>query len=148
MWEEAGIFLLSALKFLFAPAAAVALGYGFMKTFLLTSSGGISGILFFYYFGRIILSFWRKLFWRRNQLTEAKPDFKKRVIVDFKNRYGLAGIAIASPILISIPVGAFVASRFFRKKTTLLYMFFSVYLWSWLLTAACFYFKTYFISKP
>ncbi|MCH1437425.1 MAG: hypothetical protein L7U70_05005 [Flavobacteriales bacterium] len=46
--------------------------------------------------------------------------------------YGLFGLSIFSPVLISIPVGAFLAARFFdnQKYVALAVMSISVVLWS------------------
>lgn len=60
---------------------------------------------------------------------------RNRRIVRIWRKYGLFGIALLSPVLISIPVGTFLATRLVsNRKKVLLYMFCSVLLWSLVIT--------------
>ncbi len=62
----------------------------------------------------------RKVFTKRN-----------RRIVQIWKKYGLTGIAIVTPIFLSIPIGTIIANSLeVRKKKILLYMFFSILFWS------------------
>ena len=66
----------------------------------------------------------KKVFTRRN-----------RRFVRIWRRYGLIGIALITPVLISIPVGTFIANRLVpNRKKVFLYMFFSLLFWSIILT--------------
>ena len=56
---------------------------------------------------------------------------KNRRIVQIWKKYGLMGIAIVTPIFLSIPIGTIIANSLEeRKKKILLYMFFSILFWS------------------
>ncbi|MBK7684343.1 MAG: hypothetical protein IPJ26_18620 [Bacteroidetes bacterium] len=56
---------------------------------------------------------------------------KNRRIVQIWKKYGLMGIAIVTPIFLSIPIGTIIANSLeARKKKILLYMFFSILFWS------------------
>jgi hypothetical protein len=147
--KEAGLFFLSGLKFFLAPAAGIAMGYSFLKTVLITSGGGSASVLFFYYFGRFVIQSYRKIF-PKNPTDAGKnmqPSTKKKIIINFKNKFGLNGLAIASPILISIPLGAVVASRFFKQKRTPIFFIFWVVIWSLSLSAIAQYIKNNFFSS-
>ena len=94
--------------------------------------GGFTGISFFYYFSNWVNKMISKLF----QKKKKKQVFSKKVrrFINIKNKYGLIGIALITPIIISIPVGSFIASRFFsKKKHTLLVMFAGIVFWALLL---------------
>jgi hypothetical protein len=81
--------------------------------------------------------------------VEVKYEFvsnaqKQKVIFTRRNRrivkvwrdYGLIGIALITPVIVSIPIGTFIATRFVPdRKKVLLFMFFSVVFWSVLLSS-------------
>jgi hypothetical protein len=135
-WLETFIFLLLAsVKFAVAvPFFILENKLTFLQGFLFGVSSGLLGILTFMFLSTLILRFWH---WLKEQLgikrTKPKKIFTKRsrMMVRIKSKYGLAGIALLSPIIISIPVGAFLAMRYFKnKKKVFLYMFGGVLLWS------------------
>ncbi len=130
-YEIVSVVFISALKFFTGPILAKSFGFSYLKTILISSIGGVLGVLLFFKLGAKIVAFFPNYF---------KPVNKKRKIFTKKNKfyvtlirdYGLFGIALFSPILISIPVGSFLAARFFGKnsKTTLAIMSMSVLFWS------------------
>lgn len=128
----------SATKFFFAPGISTSLGYNFAETLIITSSGGILGVIVFYYFGEFIFRlydrFSRKL--KRNRSPKVFSR-KNKLIVKVKSKWGLIGLAIITPVLLSIPVGSFIAARFFNThQRTLATLIISVILWSTALTTA------------
>jgi hypothetical protein len=59
--------------------------------------------------------------------------FNRRVI-RIKHRFGLTGIAILTPIFLSIPIGAFLAERFYKdKKKVITYLSISAIAWCFVL---------------
>ena len=57
-------------------------------------------------------------------------------IVRIKQQYGLIGIAVSTPFLLSIPVGVFLVVRYYRSSSTkFLYLIASNLLWSVIYTA-------------
>jgi hypothetical protein len=130
-YEIISVFLMSAIKFFAAPLLAKSFGFTYLQTILITSLGGIVGVFVFFKLGARIVHFFPNFF---------KPVNKTRKIFTKKNKffvmlirdYGLFGIAIFSPILISIPVGSFLAARFFEShsKMALAILSISVVLWS------------------
>jgi hypothetical protein len=129
--EILSVFLLSSVKFFAGPILAKSIGFSYLGTVAVSSLGGIFGVFLFYNLGTRIVNFFPNFF---------KPIKKKKKIFTKKNKffvnvirnYGLFGLSIFSPVLISIPVGAFLAARFFnnQKKMTLAVMAISVILWS------------------
>jgi len=130
-YEIVSVFLTSAVKFFAGPLLAKSFGFGYLQTIFITSLGGIVGVLVFFNLGARIVHFFPNFF---------KPIKKNRKIFTKKNKffvmlirnYGLFGIAMFSPIIISIPVGSFLAARFFEsnKKASIAIMSMSVVLWS------------------
>tara|TARA_B100000780_G_C20933515_1_gene372162 strand:- start:274 stop:708 length:435 start_codon:yes stop_codon:yes gene_type:complete len=130
-YELVSVLLLSALKFFAGPILAKSFGYTYLQTILISTIGGVGGVLLFFNLGSRIDQFFPNYF---------KPVNKNRKIFTKKNKfyivlirdYGLFGIAIFSPILISIPVGSFLSARFFEKNsyTAMAVMSLSVLFWS------------------
>ena len=130
-YEIISVFLISGIKFFAAPLLAKTFGYTYFETILVTTLGGFVGVFVFYNLGSRIVRFFPSFF---------KPINAKRKIFTKKNKfyvklirnYGLFGIAIFSPILISIPVGSFLAARFFENQKTmaLAIMCAAVLIWS------------------
>ena len=53
------------------------------------------------------------------------------MIVRFRSKYGLLGIIIASPIILSLPIGAFLINKYYPKhKMALSYMILSILSWA------------------
>jgi len=57
-------------------------------------------------------------------------------MVRIKNQYGLIGIALTTPLLLSIPVGVFLVVRYYRaSRVKFLYLIASNVIWSLIYTA-------------
>lgn len=128
---EIGLLLIfAAIKFLFAAGyLLIDKGYPYHQTVLLLIVGGTIGVFVFYYF-----SGWINLLINR-LIKRSKPRkvFTKqnRTIVKIKSKYGIYGIAFLMPIFFSIPIGSFLASRFYmNKKSTLPILLLAVVFWS------------------
>ena len=128
------VFIASTLKLgLVGTPLAAAFKFSFLKTLLVCGSGGVAGSFAFGYLSEEILIFWawlmKKLFPNRKK---AKTFTKtNRVIVRTKKYFGIIGIAFISPLFLSIPLGSFVAVRFFKDRhKTVLYMCISSVLWT------------------
>lgn len=149
------VILISGIKFLFAPLLSFGYGFNYFETVIVTTAGGILGIMFFYFLSRWLIAQYykycpqiisyfggkdaaakmieaekcrknkRKVFTRRN-----------RRLIQIRNKYGYLGIIFFTPILLSIPIGAFLAQRYYSKKSsTLVYMSISVIFWSFFLSS-------------
>ena len=128
-----GILVFSTLKFFFAPSAALADGYGFLETIAIHVTGGYLGFALFFFAGKVIVTLWRKWFSQKKKKLFNK---KNRFIVNIKTKYGLLGIAVLTPLMLSIPVGAILASYYFPKaQKTLPIFFICIVIWSFILTS-------------
>lgn len=148
------VFLVSSIKFLFAPALSFGLGLNFIQTWLSTTAGGIVGVVFFFFLSRWILLLYSRYFFYYFHLIRVKiytalditvPKFiparrftkRNRFIIKLVRKYGLAGIVILTPVLLSIPVGTFIATRYFSSNRFLLvYLSSSVLFWSLFMSSA------------
>jgi len=138
------IFLLGATKLLWAPGAAAAAGLSFWETAMVCSLGSISGILFFYYFGRAVFSAidrWRASH-RKTKYIKKVFTRRNRLVVKVKSKFGIIGLTFLTPCIISIPIGCIIAAKFYHhsKLVIPLLLAFTV-MWSLLLTIFVFYLK-------
>lgn len=148
--KEILVILFSSVKFgMTFPLAIIEYKFSISQAIIWTNVGGILGIFVFAYLSEQLIIIWReylgkylrKLF-RIKEGKKRKKIFSKRNrrIVKIKSRYGLPGIALATPILFSIPIGVFLAIRYFeRKKLKLAYIFGGNLIWSFIYS----YFYTY-----
>lgn len=137
------LFLLTSVKFVVGiPAAYAAMDFSFWELWIFGSISGIFGVACF-----IFLSDWlfkiydvlRMKYFPPKQPTKTKKVFSKksRFYVKLIRKYGLAGLAILTPTLISIPVGTILARRFYPNRAKVfMYLCVSVILWSVALSAA------------
>ena len=63
--------------------------------------------------------------------------FTNKLYVKIKRKYGFLGIIVLTPVLLSIPIGTFLAARFYANRShTVLYLCASVVLWSLIMSSA------------
>lgn len=122
------IFLISSVKFLFAPFEAERQGFNFLQSFLITTTGGLLGVLAFTYAGNFIFSFWvhlkamiKSLFQKKSareieKKIPKKVNMEKPLIQWIRKKFGLPGIAFFTPCIISIPIGTLIAVSLYRSR--------------------------------
>lgn len=148
------VFAVSSIKFLIAPALSFSLGLNFLQTFLSTTSGGITGVVIFFFLSRWMLLLYARYFvFYTRKIKKNIYDFLKlevpieiparkftrrnRFIIKIVRKYGLAGIVVLTPVILSIPIGTFLATRFYASNRYLLvYLISSVLFWSLLMSSA------------
>lgn len=115
--------LSSSVKFAMTfPLVVLQFRFSFAETILWTNVGGLMGIYFFAYLSDKLINWWQKTFRPRKKATvhagRTKAIFTKRNrrIIRIKQKYGLPGIAMITPILLSIPVGTFLMVRYYNRS--------------------------------
>lgn len=145
---------MSTIKFAAAPFYAATLSeFSYGETLVMTIIGGIVGVFFFFYLtpyvSRFFYFIWRLIYYgwsitpnRFKKKTKflfvrRKFTWKNRMLVKLVKNFGLVGVALITPALISIPLGTFVATKYFKnKRKVLAYLCTSVVLWGVILSAA------------
>ncbi len=133
-----GLFLISTVKFSFAPIAALTT-FSVLQTIIITSAGGCTGVLVFFL---LSTGFQRWSAARRHKLEDKGAKKPKRnftrtnkTIVKVKRAFGLPGIAFLTLPLISVPLCAIITAKFYRhRKEALPMLIISVLVWSVTLT--------------
>ena len=146
--------MVSSIKFLIAPALSFGMGLNFIQTWLSTTAGGIVGVVAFFFLSKWILHLYSRYFFYYTHLIRVKihgylnlttPKFiparrftrRNRMIIKIVKKFGMAGIVILTPILLSIPVGTFIATRYYSSNRFLLvYLSASVLFWSLFMSSA------------
>ncbi len=114
------------------PSAIILFKYNFFKVFVVTVTSGCFSNVLFTYFSAAILKWWDR-YKDKKQLFAKKKIFTKtnRRIIKIKKRFGLVGLAFITPIFPGIPVGAFIAERFYKDKfKVIMYLNGAVVFWS------------------
>jgi uncharacterized membrane protein len=149
--EIISVFLMCSLKFGIGgmPMAVFLFGFGFWKAFFVCNLGGITGVVIFTYFLAVIKKAVAKFmarFKKPNTVPKKKFTFTNKMVVKAKQKFGLIGLAILTPGVLSIPFGIFLSLHFFKKHKTkiILYNSISVVIWELALYFAFNYFKSFF----
>jgi hypothetical protein len=74
---------------------------------------------------------------KRKRKKSPKKVFSKnnRRFISVKNKYGLWGISLLTPVLFSIPIGCFLATRFYKtNSTTFAVMLIGMVVWTIIMT--------------
>ena len=118
------------------PAVIAIYKSNYLLALASSCTGAVFGSIVFTYLFAGILKWWDKL--KEGMFTSKHPKktftkFNRRVI-RIKHRFGLTGIAILTPIFLSIPIGAFLAERFYKdKKKVIIYLSISAISWCFVL---------------
>jgi hypothetical protein len=103
------------------PVAIYIMKMSFAETLIYTNIGGIIGVFTFFYFSGFLIRMWNT-YWPENLkfYRKTKKIFSKRNrrFVSIRLRYGLFGIVLLSPVILSIPLGSFLTVKYFGTKTS------------------------------
>ena len=111
--------LMATIKFaVLVPLYIVKEELPFWQGFFFGLASGITGVLFFMYLSSGILLLWKALLRKIWPHRKSKPAFSKRnrKLIGLKSKFGLWGIAFLSPLLLSLPLGCFLAVRYFKNR--------------------------------
>lgn len=143
--------LIASVKFFWATPYAYLFRLNRIETFVFIELGGILGFLFFYAFFSFLLKE-LKLIWplvyyvtprifkvrveqwrdsrRYRKLTANKFTRRNKMIVNIRRKSGMLGIIILTPILLSIPIGALLGTKYFHHRQDFIpLMILSVFGW-------------------
>ncbi len=124
------VILTSSFKYIVGISSAIGLKLNFIETMLCSVLGGMLGVIVYLYLWNGILFLFHKIWPPKPKLH--KPVGKhRRKLLKFIIKYEIVGIAILTPILLSVPVGTILAATFEPNKWKIkLYMFISFAAWS------------------
>jgi len=148
--------LLASIKYFFTLPYAMIIGLEYKQAVIAVLIGGIGGFLFFFYLSKrlIFLTKYIRPFLckivpspikiryhafceRKTEVSKKTRIFSKknRFFVRLRKNYGFWGIIVATPILLTIPVGAFLANKYYsQRRHIVLYMILSIIAWAGVLS--------------
>lgn len=141
MWEEllkafSLVYLPSMIKFIFGPIAGKAAGLNLVTTMIATFAGMMTVVVAFTYFGEYI----RLLVVRFYKAHSNRPERPARKYSGLVKKYGLAGIAALTPVILTPIGGTLIAvSISSQREKILFYMLISAMAWSAVLTVAVYF---------
>ncbi len=120
------------------PVAIYVFEMTFIETLVYTNLGGFIGIIVSLFFSNGIIYLWKRLTSkkqkRRNQHRKKFTKRNRRLVL-LKTKYGMPGIAILTPVILSIPLGTFLTAKYYRhKKNSYVYLVLGQVVWSFILT--------------
>ena len=145
--DKIGLILMFTWKFAFTfPIAIYINKLTFFHTILIGNIGGILGVIGFAYLSDFLIKLWQKHI--NQHFTKPKQKRKKftkrnRRIVLIKTRYGLPGIVVLNPVILSIPVSTFLIRKYYGDKILNLgWLILGQVAWSFIYTYFYFFIKT------
>lgn len=159
------VILLASVKYFFTLPYALIIGLDYQQAIISVLIGGIGGFLFFYYLSKRVITAIEYLkpricrfipefvkvrfhvFCTRMSLNKPAKIFSKRsrFIAKVKSSYGFWGIIIGTPFILTIPVGAFLANKYYAKRPyTVPIMILSIISWAGVLSGIVFVFPKVF----
>lgn len=143
IWQEIlraiPVYFSCMLKFIFGPLGGYAAGLNLLTTILTTVFGMMTVVFLFTYFGNWI----RKEIFGRFRSGKKKKFNRERVqkLDRMWKRYGLLGVALLTPIILT-PIGGtlLAVSSGSPKDKIIIYMFISASVWSVVFSMAIYFF--------
>jgi len=145
------VIILASVKYFFTLPYAMIIGLNYEQAVISLLIGGIGGFLFFYYMSKKVIlgvdyikpkicryipapiKIRFQIFCERFSDNKPKRIFSKksRFLAKIKTTYGFWGIIIATPFILTIPVGAFLANKYYAKRPhTVPFMILSIVSWA------------------
>jgi hypothetical protein len=155
------IIVLSSIRLIVGPPVSIEIGLNYLETFAATAAGGIVGVFIFYHlsgwmiraFRKNIKPFFIRLFQNLKQKrkpqgvpvqnkskTKRLSSLNKKMFMAIRKKWGLLGICILTPTIFSIPLGSFLANKYYSgNKNTIVYLAISVIAWSFIVSTVYFF---------
>ena len=161
------IILLASVKYIVTLPYAMIIGLEYKHAIWAVLIGGIGGFLFFYYLSKPVILIINSaiknlsgllphLIKNKYKLSNEKktPGKKKkmfsrknRFIVRFRRTYGFWGIIVTTPPLLTIPLGAFLAGKYYsHRRHIVFYMVLSITAWAAVLSGLIHLFPGIFLN--
>ena len=151
IFKYLNVMAIASVKFFWATPYAYLFRLNQVETIVMVQLGGLIGFLFYYAFFSFLLKelklIWPAIYYitphifkvrfeqwlderRYRKLTANKFTRRNKMIARIRRKYGMPGIVLLTPILLSIPVGAFLGTKYFHHKRNFIpWMLLSIFSW-------------------
>ena len=120
--EYISVFLSSSFKFLFGPLQGKAYGLPWLLTAALTAAGMMLSVVVFTYFGQYL----KQRFFKTKKIFT--PANRRKVTL--WRRYGIIGVAMFTPLLLT-PIGGTLVANAFGEKKEKIFFWMSIFATIW-----------------
>jgi len=133
-WQIISVTLICTIKFIIGLGMALAYNFSPIIFYLTTVGGGMIGVFIYLYLWEFILLIKAKIVKPKPQVIHIKINKNIRKMVHFSRTWGIYGIALVTPTIISMPVGTLICRAIEKNKWHIkLVMFVSLSFWSLLI---------------
>lgn len=151
IFKYLNVLVIASVKFFWATPYAYLLKLNVVETFVLVQLGGLLGFIFFYALFSFLLKelklIWPLIYYvtprifkvrfeqwldsrRYRKLTANKFTRTNKLIVVSRKKYGMLGIVLLTPVVLSLPLGAFLGTKYFHHKRSFIpWMLLSIFVW-------------------
>jgi len=137
------LIVVASTKFALTPLVSLPMDIGRQELFFTMLFGGLLGYFVFFYFSEYLINTFSNITLTKRKKEKKVFTKRNRMIINIVRKRGLVILALITPILLSIPVGAFIAARYFTNKTKVnLVMVGSILTWSFIYTT----FRSFFVQ--
>jgi len=135
-WQIISVTLVCTIKFIIGLGMALAYNFSPIVFYLSTVGGGMLGVFIYLYLWDFILLIKAKFVKPKPSLVHIKINKNIRKMVHFSRTWGIYGIALVTPTIISMPVGTLICRAIEKNKWHIkLVMFISLSFWALLIIA-------------
>lgn len=130
-WEIISLTLMAGFKYMVAVFMAFGYGWSIWYGISFTVLGGMLGVVVYMFFGAVLKRAIKRIFpaWSSSSRMEKQRLLAERV----RNVAGLAGIALLTPVFLTVPIGTLSAIGLgYSWPRILVYMFVAFSFWSFL----------------
>jgi dipeptide/tripeptide permease len=120
--EYISVFLSSSFKFVFGPLQGKAYGLPWLLTAGLTAAGMMLSVVLFTYFGQYL----KQRFFKTKKIFT--PANRRKVTL--WRRYGIIGVALFTPLLLT-PIGGTLVANAFGEKKEKIFFWMSIFATIW-----------------
>jgi hypothetical protein len=140
-WQIISVILVSTIKFIIGLAMSLAYNFPPITFYFTTVGGGMIGVFIYLYLWDFFLIIKNKVWEPKPKKVQIKINKKIRNMVHFSRTWGIYGIALVTPTIISMPIGTLICRSIEKNKWHIkLVMFVSLSFWSLLIIALQYFF--------
>ena len=135
-WQIISVTLVCTIKFIIGLGMALTYNFSPITFYLSTVGGGMLGVFIYLYLWDFLLLLKAKFVKPKPHIIHIKINKNIRKMVHFSRTWGIYGIALVTPNIISRPVGTLICRAIEKNKWHIkLVMFISLSFWALLIIA-------------
>ena len=124
------VFFMAGFKFMVAVFMVLGYNISLWVSVPTCTLGGVFGVALYIFFGELIVNLVKKFRFRKDD-RQFHVNKTTRLLVKLKRNHGLLGIAVLTPVFLTVPIGTLAAIAIgYKWQKVLIYMFSAFLFWS------------------